>query len=219
MARENEYLKSLKEWWTRVPKRWWEVLGTFLSLAAEFGGIVAFAIWARRIASPLPWWNIGLVVGGALLFLIISFLAFHRVREERDRAKEAAIKPLNKDDNVASIILELDTTNVLLNGVEVSISSLFWGLSDFLTGAYPGGGLREEAIPQLLARRFQINDSKISAKVQMKLITTLRIKELIEVEIIDKGIEGHVTYYVANSKGLKVLDRLKAKGWPEPNAV
>jgi len=87
MARENEHLKSLREWWIRVLQRWWEVLGTFLSLATALGGIIAFAIWARRIESPLPWWNIGFVVGGALLFLIISFLAFHRMRIERDNLK------------------------------------------------------------------------------------------------------------------------------------
>lgn len=88
MAKESEYLNSFKEWCVRVPQKWWEVLMIPLTYIPLFAGVVTFSVWARHIHPPLPWWNIGIVAGGALLFLIISFLAFHRVRVERDQEKK-----------------------------------------------------------------------------------------------------------------------------------
>lgn len=64
------------------------MLSVPLSFVPLLAGVIAFAIWARNITPPLPWWDIALVVGGAILFLVVSFLAFLRVRMERDKEKE-----------------------------------------------------------------------------------------------------------------------------------
>lgn len=57
---------------------------TFMPLLV---GVILFARWARNTTPPLSWWIISLVVGGAILFFVVSFLAFHRVRTERSEAQ------------------------------------------------------------------------------------------------------------------------------------
>lgn len=139
MSRANRYITSLREWAISVPKRWWEVLGIYLTYIPLLGGVIGFAVWARRIDPPLPWWNVGLAVGGALLFLVVSFLAFHRVREERDAALESqkgqsrlAVKPVSGRRQSASGNLHLmwaglEVTNtdptMALRNVEVQITA------------------------------------------------------------------------------------------------
>jgi len=80
---------SVKEWWVSVPQRWWDMLGVPITVIPLSVGVVAFAIWARHISPPLPWWNITLVIVGVILFILTSFFAFHRVRQERDEARVA----------------------------------------------------------------------------------------------------------------------------------
>lgn len=85
----KEVWVSIKEWWAKVPQRWWDMLSVPLTFVPLLAGVVAFSIWARVISPPLPWWNIALVLGGSLLFFWASFSAFHRVRLERDGARAA----------------------------------------------------------------------------------------------------------------------------------
>jgi hypothetical protein len=87
-ATKKDLHDTFKEWSITVPQRWWEMLSVPLSFVPLLAGVIAFAIWARNITPPLPWWDIALVVGGAILFLVVSFLAFHRVRMGRDKEKE-----------------------------------------------------------------------------------------------------------------------------------
>ena len=92
-----------------------------------FIGIVAFSVWARHIQPPLPWWNIGIVIGGALLFLIVSFLAFHRVRKERDKDREK-IRQLSQikvgDNDVASKATTVKSRPTTISGMVVSRAGL-----------------------------------------------------------------------------------------------
>lgn len=55
-------------------------------------GIIPFLIWANTIQPSLPIWGQALVVGGIALFIILSFLAFHRVRLERDNLSNKVIE-------------------------------------------------------------------------------------------------------------------------------
>jgi hypothetical protein len=87
-ATRKDLHDTFKEWSITVPQRWWEMLSVPLSFVPLLAGVIAFPIWARNVTPPLPWWDIALVVGGAILFLAVSFLAFHRVRMERDKEKE-----------------------------------------------------------------------------------------------------------------------------------
>ncbi|MCX5995931.1 MAG: hypothetical protein NTV59_08060 [Chloroflexi bacterium] len=82
----KELWKSLREWWIAVPQRWWDVLNVILAALPLIVGI-AGVIWKRDTTEPLPIWIIATLVGGALLFIIVSFWAFHRVRMERDKLR------------------------------------------------------------------------------------------------------------------------------------
>jgi hypothetical protein len=93
---KKDLYDSFKEWSISVPKRWWEMLGVPLTFIPLLIGVILFLHWARNTTPPLSWWIISLVVGGAILFFIVSFLAFHRVKMERNEARENT-KELTKE--------------------------------------------------------------------------------------------------------------------------
>lgn len=84
------------------------MLGVPLTFIPLLVGVILFLRWARNTTPPLSWWIISLVVGGAILFFIVSFLAFHRVKMERNEARES-IKELTKEfqqkyDSILSVV-------------------------------------------------------------------------------------------------------------------
>jgi hypothetical protein len=116
----NHFGVSFREWSVRVPKRWWDMVSILLTAIPFIAGIIAFIIWGRHIEPPLPTWIISLTSAGAILFIILSFLAFDRVRIERDKAREESenrelkinppsiiVKPKTEQD-----IYYLEVTNI-----------------------------------------------------------------------------------------------------------
>jgi hypothetical protein len=84
----KELWESLKEWYIRVPRRWWEVIiNVLLTFIPLLVGVIYFIRWAKDATPPLPWWIMALVIGGAILFFAFSFLAFRRVVLERNEAR------------------------------------------------------------------------------------------------------------------------------------
>lgn len=84
----KEIWEPLKEWYVRVPRRWWEVIvNVSLIFIPWLVGLIAFIHWASKATPPLPWGIIALVIGGAVLFFVFSFLAFRRVVLERNEAR------------------------------------------------------------------------------------------------------------------------------------
>ena len=84
----NPYWSSLQEWTVRVHKRWWNMLNVVLTAIPLGVAIVGYFVWAFGTkANPLPIWNLILLVAGVIIFGLSSFLAFHRVKTERDEAK------------------------------------------------------------------------------------------------------------------------------------
>jgi len=84
----NPYVESIREWWDETPKRWWKMILGVSANISLLAGVIAVSVWARHISPPLPWWNVALIIGGGLLFSFISFLSFHRVRMQREEARE-----------------------------------------------------------------------------------------------------------------------------------
>lgn len=79
---------SLKEWWVNVPQRWWDMLSIPITFIPLVAGIIAFMLWAANTSPPLPWWIPVLAIGGAVLFFVVSFLAFHKMKMERNKARK-----------------------------------------------------------------------------------------------------------------------------------
>lgn len=76
---------SLKEWIPAVPKRWYAMLLNVLVPIIPFVSGLAFAIVQSIKGLPVPIWAWALIIASVLLFVVLSFLAFHRVRLERDK--------------------------------------------------------------------------------------------------------------------------------------
>lgn len=89
--KKNQLWVSLKEWSIQVPQRWWDMLNVPLSYIPLVAGVAGFLIWARNIEPPIPLWILIIIPFGTFLFMLVSFLAFHRVRTERDEGKTAQL--------------------------------------------------------------------------------------------------------------------------------
>jgi len=81
------------------------------SIIALITGLASFIIWAKNTTPPMPVWTIVLIAGGAISFVIVNFLAFNRVRIERDKAKAELSKqpefiPLSNRDELLRVITE-----------------------------------------------------------------------------------------------------------------
>lgn len=74
-------------------------------------GIIAFLLWASRIEPPLPLWIMVLVPAAALLFMVLSFLAFDRVRVERDEARYKEFANMKSGD--------------VIKGKDINVSLMF----------------------------------------------------------------------------------------------
>jgi hypothetical protein len=81
----KELWKSTKEWRTSIFQRWWDMLNIPIAAIPLIYGIFAVVIKTRNADPPLSLWDIGILIGGAILFIIVTFFAFHQVRVERDK--------------------------------------------------------------------------------------------------------------------------------------
>jgi len=120
-------------------------------------------------------------------------------------------KPTIPENDVATIIQELEAITISLNGVDTSMARLFWGLSDFLAR-----GLGETHIREPIESRFQEKEPVVWATVQKELITTLTIKKLIRSEQRPTFVHGTETHYMLTDLGSDVLRVLETRGWPKP---
>jgi len=91
----NEIWKSVVEWRANVFQRWWDMLNIPIAAIPLIWGITQIVLWSRKVIPPLPVWDIGLLVGGTILFILVSFWAFHQMRVQRDKM---AIIPLSDTD-------------------------------------------------------------------------------------------------------------------------
>ena len=123
----------------------------------------------------------------------------------------AAESPQNRAANsdATRIIQELEAIKVSLNGVEVTMARLFWGLRDLLAD-----GLGETHIRWPLESRFQEKEPAVWAKVQKELITTLTIKKLIRSEQRKTTVHGTETHFILTDLGCDVLRELETRRWP-----
>ena len=119
----NHFWISLKEWSARVPQRWWDMINIPLSTIPFIVGIIAFLVWGRYTEPPLPLWIMLLVASGALLFMVLSFLAFDRVRVERDKARAKIV-----DNDIATVVEKLKAFKVTIGDKQLDAATILSGL-------------------------------------------------------------------------------------------
>jgi hypothetical protein len=104
--KENQLWESLKEWSIQVPRKWWDMLNVPLTYIPFAVGITFVLLWLGNVNPPIPLWIMIIIPFGAILFIIVSFLAFHRVKLERDEARKAKGKiapPTNREELLRTI--------------------------------------------------------------------------------------------------------------------
>jgi hypothetical protein len=82
---KGSFKESFSEYAPAISKQWWGYIAMWASIVAMGVGVIGFIVWANNTKPPLPLWNIILIAGGAVFFIIVNFLTFHRVRVEREK--------------------------------------------------------------------------------------------------------------------------------------
>jgi len=131
---KNEFWHSAEEWADKVPGQLVGIVGILASVGAFIWGMVALITKTRHVEPPLPWWDIGLLIGGALLFVIFSFLAFHKVRLERDKARAKEVK-----NDVAIVVEKLKNFTVPIGDKRVDAAAILYQLRGKLAVGMPVG--------------------------------------------------------------------------------
>lgn len=174
----KEYITSLGRWgWLVVVDIIFGIAGAYLDISETWG---------------FPTWLWVLLLGIALI--IIPFLAFHKVRKERDQAK----------GNVASIVEALKTDVVIVANEPVMMAFLFWQLRDlFLNGIDP-----ESIFPSVTNLLPEGNNAEWN-QAASRLISRLRIWELVRDDNRSHLSKGYVVT-ITTEMGAKVLRNLES---------
>lgn len=86
-----EIWESVTEWRANIFQRWWDMLNIPLTLIPVITGVILIIAWALKAEPPIPIWYLLLFGGGVVLFIVISFLAFHQMRIDRNTAQSKAM--------------------------------------------------------------------------------------------------------------------------------
>jgi hypothetical protein len=85
----EDFWGSFKEWLPAVPGRWYTMLQNVILPFLAFIGLLIYAIEQSTKGLPIPVWDWVLMIVSAVAFVVLSFLAFHRMRLERDKKEQS----------------------------------------------------------------------------------------------------------------------------------
>ena len=104
--------QSLKEYIKIVGRSWWGIIGFFIELV----GIISGASGNNIL---LPYWVLASI--GIIALIVAQFLAYHKVRTQRDEARS----------EVGSAISVLESENIRVSGKYISMAGLFWSMGRY----------------------------------------------------------------------------------------
>jgi hypothetical protein len=87
----KDLLDTLKEWVPEVPGRWYKILLNVLPILPFITGLI-IAMEQSTKGIPVPAWVWVMIIVGAVAFVVVSFLAFHRIKLERDKIVSTELK-------------------------------------------------------------------------------------------------------------------------------
>jgi hypothetical protein len=147
------WLDTLKEWGPAVPGTLYRIVLNVLPIIPFVTG-VALAIRDSTKGIPVPVWVWGIMIGGALAFVVVSFLAFHGVRVERDSERREESRRQERKElrqrfsNVTLIPGVLsdmyDIAKSLCEAKRVPLTGEYW---DEIAGTFFDGGLAPAGVP------------------------------------------------------------------------
>jgi len=107
-----------------VVRSWWAIIGFLVGALGIASGVSGNTIL-------LPYW--AWLIIGTIALIVAQFLAYHKVREQRDEARNP----------VTRAISELESDVISLGGQSIDMATLFWKmgghfLESILPGSIPG---------------------------------------------------------------------------------
>jgi len=188
--------QSFKEYIRAVGQRWWAIIGFLVGVLGIISGVLDITI-------GLPYW--AWVIIGIIALIMAQFLAYHKVRKQRDEAR----------GEVTSVISELESNIINLGGQSTNMARLFWSLGQlFLQGIQT-----DSIFPTILTILKEANVDEYH-KAEQNLIFKLRSLQLIHDEQRQYGIKGYI-FTITTDLGASVINEL-AKKWgdsPWPPSV
>jgi hypothetical protein len=184
-------LQSLKEYIPAVVRSCWAMIGLPVGALGIISGVLGNTIL-------LPYW--AWVIIGIVALIVAQFLAYHKVREQRDGVR----------NEVASVISELESDIISLGGQSINIARLFWRLGQrFLEGMFPN------SISSSIGTIFQEANADECNKAEQNLMSELRLSQLIHDEQRQHMKTGY-TLTIATPLGISVIKELKTRWGDSP---
>ena len=128
---------TFKEWVPAVPRRWHKILLHVIVPIIPFVTGLIFAIEQSTKGLPVPAWVWAMIIVSAVLFVVVSFFAFHRVRLERDKiissnSRRQELKERRKGfsnrTEIPVILVEMyDLAKDLCRGKRKPFTEEYWG--------------------------------------------------------------------------------------------
>lgn len=141
--------ETFKEWVPEVPGKWYKILlHVIVPMIPLIGGVI-FAVIQSVRGLPVPIWNWVVIIASVLLFVIISFFAFHRMRLERDSEQSRELgrqerkewrKSLSNLRGVPGILFKMyERAKTLCERNKKPLTEEYWGdIANSFFGAHQG---------------------------------------------------------------------------------
>lgn len=182
--------QSFKEYIRTVVRSWWVIIGFLVGLL----GIVSGASGNTILLPYWVWVSIGIIA-----LIVAQFLAYHKVRRQRDEAR----------NEVGSVISELESETISVGEQSINMARLFWAM-----GQHFLRGINTEGIFSAVHEIFQRPTGEVSkgvAKAEQNLMYKLRLLQLVR----DEQRQHRTTGYMVTTTtclGDSVIKEL-AKKW------
>jgi len=141
--------ETFKEWVPAVPGRWYRILlHVIVPIIPLVGGLI-FAVIQSVRGLPVPIWNWIVIIVSVLLFVIISFFAFHRVRLEGVSEQSRELKRQERKESrqgfgnvrhIPSLLSKMyERAKVLCERDKKPLTEEYWGdIASSFFGAHQG---------------------------------------------------------------------------------
>lgn len=186
--------KSLKEYIRDVVRNWWVIVGFLVELV----GIVSGASGNNVLVPYWVWVSVGIVV-----IFVAQFLAYHKVRKQRDEAR----------NEVESAISELESDTISVGDRCIDMARVFWAMGQYLVRGVETKGLHL-AIWEVFQKPTG-EESKGINEAERELMYKLKLLQLVSNEERLSG-NSRCMATVTTSVGDSVIKELNKKWGNSP---
>ena len=201
----NDLIKSIKEYSPAIAKQWWGYLTILLTIASLIAGLIGIISWAKDAKPPIPIWTIVLIAFGIVGFIAANFLAFHRLRKQRDEVIKHESETTSGKKMADIVISDLHSYEISIGDRKFSLSYLLCDLKRKFTLKACIGDIMTELT--VLVPSANSEDLSNAAK---SILEHLSLKQITQIQIRELNPRGSydADYYVLTDYGKKVVQNL-----------